>query len=149
MKILVGDTGLVGTTLSENIGFDIKFNRSNIHDFDDKVIDGSELYLSCLPATKWVVNQNPIGDFENMMRILNVIKTKKYSKVILISTIDIYNSSPLQSNEDYIPQLSNFNYGNNRYLFEIFVKEMVKTDNLKIFRLPALFNRHIKKKYYF
>jgi hypothetical protein len=145
MKILIGDTGLVGTTLSENINFDIKFNRSNIHDFDKKVVDGSELYLSCLPATKWVINQYPIGDFENMMKILNVIKTKKYSKVILISTIDIYGSSPLKSNEDYIPQLNNFNYGNNRYLFEIFVREMIKTDDLKIFRLPALFNQHIKK----
>ena len=30
-------------------------------------------------------------------------------------------------------------------MFELMVREMVKYDDLKIFRLPALFNRHIKK----
>jgi nucleoside-diphosphate-sugar epimerase len=145
MKILIGNTGLVGTTLCESINFDLKFNSSNISEFYHKDINNSELYLSCLPATKWIVNQNPIRDFENMMNILNIIKTKRYSKIILISTIDVYGNSPLNSNEDYIPQLNNFSYGNNRYLFELFIKEMVKTDDLKIFRLPALFNLHIKK----
>jgi hypothetical protein len=145
MKILIGDTGLVGTTLCETIKFDLKFNSSNISEFHHKDIDNSELYLSCLPATKWLVNQNAVKDFENMMNILNIIKTKRYSKLILISTIDVYGNSLLKSNEDYTPKLNNFNYGNNRYLFELFIKEIVKTNDLKIFRLPALFNSHIKK----
>jgi hypothetical protein len=145
MKIIIGNTGLVGTTLCENINFDFKFNSSNISEFSHKVIDDSELYLSCLPATKWIINQNPIRDFENMMNILNIVKTKTYSKIILISTIDVYGNLPLKSNEDDIPQLNNFSYGNNRYLFELFIKELVKTNDLKIFRLPALFNLHIKK----
>ena len=96
MKIIIGNTGLVGTTLCESINFDLKFNSLNLSDFPNIVGDGSELYLTCLPATKWIVNKNVTGDFENLINILNVIKQKKYSKVILISTIDVYNNSPLK-----------------------------------------------------
>lgn len=61
MKIIVGNTGLVGTTLCESINFDLKFNSSNIGEFISLVEDGSELYLSCLPATKWMVNKDVWG----------------------------------------------------------------------------------------
>jgi nucleoside-diphosphate-sugar epimerase len=145
MKIIIGNTGLVGTTLCKSINFDLKFNSSNLTDFPNIVKDDTELYLTCLPATKWIVNKNTTEDFENMMNIINLIKMKKYKKVVLISTIDVYNSSELKSNENTIPLIRNFNYGNNRYLFEILVKEYLQTEELKIFRLPALFNQHIKK----
>jgi len=145
MKIIIGDTGLVGTTLCESINFDLKFNSKTLDTFTSIVEDGCELYLSCLPATKWMVNKNVTGDFENMMNILNIIKTKKYSKVFLISTIDVYNNQSLKSNENTTPLLDYLNYGNNRYLFEILCKDFLDTSELKIFRLPALFNKHIKK----
>lgn len=145
MKIIIGNTGLVGTTLCESINFDLKFNSSNLSDFPKIVEDGEELYLTCLPATKWLVNKNVTGDFENLINILNVIKEKKYSKVILISTIDVYNSSPLKSNENNSPLIQSLNYGNNRYIFEVLCKDYLITDELKIFRLGALFNKHIKK----
>jgi hypothetical protein len=145
MKIIIGNTGLVGTTLSETINFDLKFNSTNLSDFPKIVDDGAELYLTCLPATKWMVNKNTTGDFENIMNILNLIKGKKYKKVVLISTIDVYNTSELKSNENTTPLVQNLNYGNNRYLFEVLVKEYLQTEDLKIFRLPALFNKHIKK----
>jgi hypothetical protein len=85
MKVIVGNTGLVGSTLCENIKFDLSFNTSNLIDFPKNVVDGSELYLTCLPATKWLVNKDTTKDFENIMNIINLIKGKKYSKVILIS----------------------------------------------------------------
>lgn len=145
MKIIIGNTGLVGTTLCESINFELKFNSTNISDFSNIVENGSELYLSCLPATKWLVNKNVKGDFENMIKILNFIKEKKYSKVVLISTIDVYNNSPLKSNENNLPIIESLNYGSNRYLFEVLCRDFLKTDEFKIFRLPALFNKHIKK----
>jgi hypothetical protein len=145
MKILIGDTGLIGTTLKEYLNFDFLFNTKNISEFIDKVPDYQELYLSCLPATKWLVNKNLKKDIENIYNILNILKTKKYSKVFLFSTIDVYNDSPLNVDESYAPNLSKLSYGNNRYLFELLVKEFIDTENLKIFRLPALFNKNIKK----
>jgi hypothetical protein len=145
MKVLIGHTGLVGSTLLKSQKFDYVFNSKNIASFNELVNDGYELYLSCLPATKWLVNKNLNDDIKNIHNLVSIIGQKKYSKVILISTIDIYNDSPLQSNEDYNPNISKLSYGANRYIFELMVKELVKTDNLKIFRLPSLFNNLIKK----
>lgn len=145
MKIIIGDTGLVGTTLCESINFDLKFNSKNLNTFTSIVDDGGELYLSCLPATKWMVNKNVTGDFENMLEIFKVIKNKKYSKVVLISTIDVYTNQTLKSDEDTTPLINSLNYGSNRYLFEILCKDYLDTEDFKIFRLPALFNKHIKK----
>jgi nucleoside-diphosphate-sugar epimerase len=146
MKILVGNTGLIGTTLTETMKFDLMFNSKNINKFNKLVDeDGYELYLSCLPATKWMVNKNLPSDLDNIQNIINILRKQKYSKIVLFSTIDVYNDSPLDVNEDYKPNFGNLSYGNNRYLFELMVKECLEFDDLKVFRLPALFNRHIKK----
>jgi hypothetical protein len=145
MKLLIGNTGLVGSTILESESYDHTFNSKNLHTFNDIAQNGDELFLTCLPATKWMVNKNLTEDIQNIYRIINTISLREYSKITLISTIDIYNDSPLGVNETYSPNISKLSYGNNRYLFELMVKEMVKSDDLKIFRLPALFNKNIKK----
>ena len=145
MKIIIGNTGLVGKTVCESITFDQEYNTTNINNFFETSKDGDELFLTCLPATKWMVNKNLSGDLSNINQLINRIARNHYSKITLISTIDVYNDSPLKSNENYAPNVSKLSYGNNRYLFELMVRELVKTDDLKIFRLPALFNKHIKK----
>jgi hypothetical protein len=145
MKLLIGNTGLVGSTNLESESYDHTFNSKNLHTFNDIAQNGDELFLTCLPATKWMVNKNLTEDIQNIYRIINTISLREYSKITLISTIDIYNDSPLGVNETYSPNISKLSYGNNRYLFELMVKEMVKSDDLKIFRLPALFNKNIKK----
>lgn len=145
MKLLIGNTGLVGQTIQKYEKFDHHFNSKNLDTFKDVVKDGDELFLTCLPATKWLVNKNLVQDIDNIYNILKTISGPTYSKITLISTIDVYNDSPLWVNETYSPNISKLSYGNNRYLFELLVKEYVKTDDLKIFRLPALFNNLIKK----
>lgn len=145
MKILVGNTGLVGQTLKEYQKFDFEFNSKNINDFEKLVPDNCEIWLSCLPATKWMVNKNLEEDLKNILNITEILKTKTYSKIILISTIDVYNDSPLLVNEDYNPNFSNLSYGNNRLLFEKLIELFLITEDLKIYRLPALFNKKIKK----
>jgi hypothetical protein len=145
MKILVGNTGLVGTTLKNEIKFDLEFNSNNISSFIDDVPNNCDIYLTCLPATKWLVNKNIIGDIDNIYNLIKILSNKTYNNIILVSTIDVYNESPLKSNEDYIPNFSKLNYGNNRYLFELLVKEYLEFKKLSIFRLPALFSKDIKK----
>jgi hypothetical protein len=145
MKHIIGHTGLVGKTLCETTNFDYKYNTKNINEFKKNVNDGDEIVLTCLPATKWLVNQNLKKDIENIYDIINLIKDNYYSKITLISTIDVYNDSPIGVNEDYSPNISTLSYGNNRYFFELMVKELVGYDDIKIYRLPALFNKHIKK----
>jgi hypothetical protein len=146
MKLIVGSTGLVGTSLIEQENFDFKFNSKNIHEFNQIATDGDELLLTCLPATKWLVNKDVIGDIKNINNIINIMSQKSYSKVTLISTIDVYNQSHVvKVNEFYSPNVKELSYGTNRLIFELLVKSQICTDDLKIFRLPALFNKHIKK----
>jgi hypothetical protein len=144
MKILIGNTGLVGKTLKKNISFDIEFNSSNINYLKNINIDNSDLYLSCLPATKWLVNKDPVQDLKIINSIFNIISNYKYNKIILISTIDIYNNSPLLSNEDYIPKIKHLNYGSNRLLFE-YLLYTLNYNSIQIFRLPAIFGDGLKK----
>ena len=144
MNILVGNTGFVGKNLKEKINFDYEFNSSNI----EKLLEcppGSDIYLSCLPATKWKVNQNLYQDIQTINQLINIIKNNKYNNVYLISTIDVYSDSPLEVDEDYIPNFSSLNYGSNRLFFEYYLREVIDCKNFYVFRLPALFGKHLKK----
>jgi hypothetical protein len=147
MNLLVGNTGLIGNTLKDDLKFDYEFNSRNLEELLHLDIDPNEddLFLCCLPATKWLVNQDPSLDLENIFKILSVISKKSYRNIILYSTIDVYIDAPLESDESYVPKISTLNYGNNRYIFEQLVASTVKHRNLVILRLPALFGKHIKK----
>jgi len=145
MKLLVGDTGLVGTSLKEQTTFDHTFNSSNIGQLRYIAKDGDEIYLSCLPATKWLVNKNLEEDTLNIISIISELQGVKFSTINLISTIDVYCESPQGVDELFTPVVNTVNYGTNRLLFENLVRQDLKYDKLNIFRLPALFNKHIKK----
>jgi hypothetical protein len=142
MKILIGSSGLIGQMMLEKRQFDYSFNSKNINEFKNVVEDGSELFLTCLPATKWMVNKDLRKDMDNINFIIDTISKNQYSKVTLISTIDVYNDSPLHVNEDYYPNVSKLSYGNNRYIFELLVREYVKTNDLKIFRQEFLLSKN-------
>lgn len=144
-KILLGSTGLVGTTLKESINFDYEFNSKTIDNFLNNDYTDAELYLSCLPATKWLVNKHIPEDIKNIEKIIDIISKKTYKKVILISTIDVYCDSPLMIDESQPIGVNGLSYGTNRYFFEMLVENLVGCEDLKIFRLPALYNKHIKK----
>lgn len=143
MNILIGNTGLIGTTLKKSISFEHEFNSKNISEYD--VPDDCDLYLSCLPATKWLVNKDPFADLKNGQAIIDIISKKKYNNVYLFSTIDVYTESNLRSDENTVPTVTTLNYGTNRYLFEVMVNQLLKYNKVKIFRLPALYSPDIKK----
>lgn len=145
MKILVGDTGLVGTTLKEKMSFDLTFNSKNIEDLQNVKDDNITIYLSCLPATKWLVNKDIKSDIKNINTIIEVVSKLEYKRIILISTIDVYCDSLQLSDEDTNIQVKNLSYGTNRYYFELLIENLCTYKDLKIFRLPALYNKHIKK----
>lgn len=144
MKYILGATGVVGSSLMEQTAFEGGFCSRNLKDILS-LPDDCEIYLSCLPAQKWLVNQNLERDLENINQILNVLKQKRFSKVVLISTIDVYSETLNFADESINPGFTKLSYGHNRRLFELLVKEFVKTKDLKIFRLPAIFNKNIKK----
>ena len=144
MKLLIGNTGLIGKTLKDSIKFDIEINSSNINELLNTDINNYDLYLSCLPATKWIINKNPIEDYKNLLDIYSMISKYHYNKIILFSTIDVYSDSPFLVDETYNPNIKDINYGSNRYTFELLVSKL-KYNQIQIFRLPALFGNKIKK----
>ena len=147
MNILIGSTGVLGSTLKDTIKFDYEYNSSNIQEILNLTIDLTQcnLYLCCLPATKWKINQNPSGDFDNILSIVGILSKRSYANIALYSTIDIYQNAPHGSDESYIPESTELDYGNNRLLFEKLVEKVLVYNNLTIIRLPALFGKHIKK----
>jgi nucleoside-diphosphate-sugar epimerase len=145
MNIILGSTGVVGSSLCEQIKFEHKFNRSNFNNLNDSDYNNSTLYLSCLPATKWLVNKNLKEDLENIWKIIKGIEHLKFDRVILISTIDVYCNSEIGIDEDGVIKVDKLSYGTNRYLFELMTSDLLRYEDLKIFRLPAIFNKNIKK----
>ena len=145
MNILIGHTGFIVNHLIQKMEFNQLFNTQNINTFNNTALNHQNLYLSCLPAKKYLVNQNPQSDIQNINNIINQIKHKSYEKIILISTIDVYCNAPIHSTENFYPEFLIPNYGSNRYFFEILVKKYLNYQKLTIIRLPALFGKNIKK----
>lgn len=148
MKILVGCTGLVGQTLRSQMYFDFLFNSKNMNRFGEGFPDGCDLYLTCLPATKWSINQSTesrIADCVNCLNIISTLSKKSYNKIVLISSIDVYLNSELGSDEDTEIVGGGVGYSENRLMFEKLVEKELKYNSLKIYRLPALFGEGLKK----
>lgn len=139
---IFGYSGLVGSHFIKQNKFDEFYNSSNIKDSMNK--EYNEIAICCIPAVKWLANKYPEKDAFDIEVIKDVFKTIRAKKVILISTIDIYDNVNNKSNENTaIQHEKNNTYGKNRFLFEEFIKSTFK--NYHIIRLPALFGRGLKK----
>jgi hypothetical protein len=146
INAIVGNTGLIGKTLSASINFDYLFNSLNIDSLNNSIpLYVDNLYLSCLPAQKYIVNKNIVADIKNILRIIDAIGNIKPKKVFLVSTIDVYCDSPFGSDEDTVPTFKTLTYGSNRYFFEKLVIKTFANSDVSIFRLPGLFGNGIKK----
>jgi sugar phosphate isomerase/epimerase len=139
---IVGYTGFVGSNLLQFYKFDSFFNSKNFHEAKNMYFD--ELYFVGIPAVKWYANKFPEEDNTIINNIKSILETIQVKKIILISTIDVYEYVDSKFDEDYDCDIfNNHTYGVNRYLFEDFVKKQF--DNYHIIRLPALFGKGLKK----
>ena len=73
-KILVGNTGFVGSNLSEQIEFDQSFNSKNIEKAYG--LNPDLLYYAGVPAQKFIADKNPKQDFEIIESAINKAKSK-------------------------------------------------------------------------
>lgn len=139
---IFGYTGFVGKNLLLKYAFKFLYNSKNIKDAMNKEFD--TVFITCIPAVKWLANKNPEQDNITINEIKKVIRTIQAKKIILISTIDVYDKINNKSNENTtINEMLNHVYGRNRYDFEKFIK--LNFLNYHIIRLPALFGRGLKK----
>jgi len=138
---LIGCSGFVGGSLAGAEPFDLLVNRSNLESLRGVQLD--RLVCAGLPAAKWIANQKPEEDAENVRRLETTLGTIKARTVVVISTIDVYPCTQ-SADEFYDCQLRpNHPYGTHRLEFEQFVRDWFPQAH--IVRLPALFGRGLRK----
>ena len=142
MKILVGYTGFVGSNLAQNGDFDEFYHSKNIKEAYGKNPD--LLVYSGVPAQKFLANKFPQEDLETINQAIENIKNINPKRVVLISTIDVYDQ-PFDVDENIDNKWSEEPYGKNRKILEDWVKENI--ENYHIVRLPGLFGINLKKNF--
>lgn len=140
MKALIGYTGFVGSNINAQKKFDNLFNSKNINDIQNKHFD--LVVCAGAPAEKWKINQDPESDQKNLDVLKEALVSTRVGKLVLISTVDVYNSPNGMNEDDDIETEGLHPYGLHRYELEEFAKQRFETT---IVRLPGLFGNGIKK----
>lgn len=143
MKMLVGYTGFVGSNLLDTMYFDEVYNSKNIRDAYGKNPD--LLIYAGVRGTKFLANKYPDDDRKNIEDAIENIKKINPKKLVLISTVDVYEDLD-GKDEDYVinPELLHA-YGKNRYYLEQWVINNIK--DYHIIRLPAIYGKNLKKNF--
>ncbi len=140
---LVGYTGFVGSNIALSKKFNEYFNSKNIdtigqYNYDVVVYAG-------VTGTKYFANLYPEDDFKHITATIDNLKNIRTKKLVLISTVDVYNN-PVNKNEDYsLTHDGSLSYGNNRLFLEQWVENNI--DNYHIIRIPALYGHNLKKNF--
>lgn len=138
-KTLIGYTGFVGSNLMSQATVDATFNSKNIEESAGLTTD--LLVVSGAPAVKWWANQNGEADGENIQKLIASVTQIKAKKVVLISTIDVYETTAGQDeNQEPAPVQP---YGLHRLQLERALQ--AHFSDVTVIRLPGLFGQGLKK----
>ena len=141
MIALVGSTGFVGQNIAAGGPVDLLFHSTNIEEAYGTQPD--LLIYAGLRAEKFLAEKFPEKDLESIRTAEENIKKIAPEKLVLISTIDVYEDS-FQKTEDAKANGAGA-YGRHRAMLEEWVAETIP-DHL-IVRLPGLFGKGIKKNF--
>ena len=143
--LLVGSTGFVGGNLIDEHKFEGVCNSTDI---DLYYHSNPELCIYAgIPSAMFLANSNPDVDFEIMKAARENIKQINPEKIVLISTIAVYDT-PKEVNEESKNNMDGLSaYGRNRLQLENWIREDW-ADGL-IVRLPALYGKGLKKNFLF
>ncbi|WP_318495614.1 NAD-dependent epimerase/dehydratase family protein [Photobacterium leiognathi] len=141
MNALIGYTGFVGQTLMKQTSFDELYRSTNIEEIIGKEFD--TIVCAGAPAVKWLANKEPDNDKRIIENLIDILKTVKCNKFILISTVDVFKDS-YEADEDSLIEESDLQpYGLHRRLLEKFITN--NFTNSLIVRLPGLVGPGLKK----
>lgn len=140
---LIGYTGFVGSNVIDKFNFTNVFNSKNVQDAYG--LNPDVLVYAGVRAEKFLANQFPNKDLENIEEAFENIRKINPKQLVLISTIDIY-EKPINVDEDSLISTESLHpYGLNRYYLEQWVEKEYK--NALIIRLPGLYGKNIKKNF--
>ncbi|MFM5433606.1 hypothetical protein ACET9I_21830 [Aeromonas veronii] len=138
---IIGFSGFVGSNLCSQREFNYFYNSRNISEIRGMRFD--ELVITGVPAVKWLANKEPEADLLNIKKLIGELKEVEASRVILISTVDVY-PNPVFVNESTLINIHCCQpYGKHRLFFENFVQDFFP--NVHVLRLPGLFGHGLKK----
>ena len=138
---LIGYTGYVGATLLKQSNFEFKYRSINIE--ESKGGDFNLVVCSAAPAQKWISNREPEADLQNILSLIESLKTIKCKTFVLISTVDVF-KNPIGIDEDtFVEEEGLHPYGLHRRLLEKFVEQHFS--NYLIVRLPGLVGPGLRK----
>ncbi len=141
--ILVGYTGFVGGNIAAKHHFEGLYNSKNIQEAYGTNPD--LLVYSGIRAEMFLANKFPAKDLASMDEAFDNIKRINPKRLVLISTISVYNH-PVGIDEDAeIDSDSLTAYGKNRHYLEERVRK--EWPAALIVRLPALYGEGIKKNF--
>lgn len=140
---LVGYTGFVGSNLASCREFSALYNSKNIEQAYGTNPD--LLVYAGVTAAKFLSNSAPEKDRQLCLDAFENICKINPSRVVLISTIDVYQTTENVDENNRADALGSNAYGKNRGELERLVSERFKT--ALIIRLPALFGGGLKKNF--
>lgn len=140
---IVGYTGFVGSNLCASHTFDSCYNSKNI-----ERAFGTEpdlLLYSGVRAEMFLANKLPEKDLEIIENAIENIKRIKAKRVVLISSIAVYNQTFNVDENTVINKKESTAYGRNRRILEEWVEQNY-TDSLVV-RLPGIYGMNLKKNF--
>ncbi len=152
MVALVGYTGFVGSNLYARARNRIKgvYNSQNIEKAYG--LEPEVLIYAGVRAEKYLANSAPEHDLEMILEAEKNIKAINPQRLVLISTIDVYQNPVGVDETDSVFTCKRGNMGNgiqpyglNRYYLEAWVRK--NYPDALIIRLPGLYGYHIKKNF--
>ncbi len=143
MNVLVGFTGFVGSNLFETCEYDMVFNSKNISDAYN--LNPDILVYAGVRGTKFLANMYPETDRKNIDDAIYNIKKINPRKLVLISTVDVYDDLN-EKDETYTSDEAKLCiYGRHRLYLEEWVKNNIL--DYSIIRIPALYGKNLKKNF--
>jgi hypothetical protein len=141
MNALIGSTGFVGGVLRRQWRFHDLYNSANIADIAGRTYELA--VCAAAPAQKWIANREPDADKQNILRLMEHLRSVRCGCFVLISTVDVF-QRPVQVDEATAIELEGLHaYGLHRWMLEEFVRQTFP-DHLVI-RLPALVGPGLRK----
>ncbi len=137
---LIGHTGFVGANLAAQRTYDHLYHSRNIDEIRGRSFD--MVVCAGVNAVKWKANKEPEADWAGIQSLLEPLAEVQAKRFILISTVDVY-ASPNLVTEDDEPSEDNHAYGRHRLKVERFVAGRFPVHH--IVRLPGLFGNGLKK----
>lgn len=140
---IVGYTGFVGSNLCSSHTFDACYNSKNIEEAFGTCPD--LLVYSGVRAEMFLANKFPEKDLEIIENAIENIKHINPKRVVLISSIAVYNQTFDVDENTVINKEESTAYGRNRRILEEWVEQNY-TDSLVV-RLPGIYGINLKKNF--